>query len=69
MHFKPFLHSTKDFKDVPFFSAEYKHNLTGRSIEDELLVGEISGSHSDEYEDGCLLSCSAVQSGGSIRTF
>jgi hypothetical protein len=23
-------------------------------------IGEISGSHGDEYEDGCLLGCCAV---------
>jgi hypothetical protein len=28
-----------------------------------VLIGENSGSHGDEYEDGCLLGCCAMQSG------
>jgi hypothetical protein len=26
-------------------------------VSNEPLLGEISGSHGDEYEDGCLLGC------------
>jgi hypothetical protein len=37
------------------YAAERIHNLTGLSIENELLVGEISDSHGDDHEDGCLL--------------
>jgi hypothetical protein len=35
------------------------------------LVGlcKISGSHGDEYEDGCLLGCCFVYSGKSLLTF
>jgi hypothetical protein len=29
------------------------------------FAGEISGSHGDEYEDGCLLGCCAVHYGRS----
>jgi hypothetical protein len=30
---------------------------------------EISGSHGDKYEDGCLLGCWAVMSGRGLPTF
>jgi hypothetical protein len=34
---------------------------TGTMLNEECsLIGEISGSHSGEYEDGCLLGCCAV---------
>jgi hypothetical protein len=42
----------------------------GRERErEEKQKSEISGSHSSEYEDGCLLGCCAMQPGRSLPTF
>jgi hypothetical protein len=40
-----------------------------KNTEPVFLLGEISGSHGGEHEDGCLLGCCAMQSGRSLPTF
>jgi hypothetical protein len=35
----------------------------------KVILGEISGSHGDNYEDDCILVCSAMQSGGNYLMF
>jgi hypothetical protein len=46
------------------FESSFQKNLVS-----ETLDSEISGSHSGEYKDGCLLGCCAVWSGRSLPTF
>jgi hypothetical protein len=50
---------TSQLKNIPIFSiiALIVHKKTQMQM--DLLV-EISGSHSGEYEDDCLLGCCAV---------
>jgi hypothetical protein len=47
--------------ETPFFLLSRQIPLDPQN---NMVLGEISGSHNDEYEDDCLLGFYAVHSGG-----
>jgi hypothetical protein len=42
------------------YGSKRREGRAWRKLYNEIFIGETSGSHGDEYEDGCLLGCFAV---------
>jgi hypothetical protein len=65
---------TSNFLDFIFIKTSLKlqslcsANFTAQKL-NKFIKSETSGSHSCEYEDGCLLGCCAVWCGTSLPTF
>jgi hypothetical protein len=45
---------------IPYFTVLFTKKQLEMYSQTHTVVGEISGSHGGEYEDGCLLGCCAV---------